>query len=150
MRTRWEAWLEGCWWWRLPCPTLSQVYCVPSNDTLIHDKDRQLTFPKSKPYSSMVASFQHSTGYCSERCCLEQLDTGRTRWLHMDKIKSFSYLINKVERCSKMIQIQVLTWFIFPEGCLLHLSVTESWFMVDVFRLDFFPPFKERKALKYS
>lgn len=143
MRSRWEAWLEGCWGWRLPCPTLSQVYCVSSNDTLIHDKDRQLTFPKSKPYSSMVASFQHNTGYCSERCCLEQLDTGRTRWLRLDKIKSFSYLINKVERCSKMIQIQVPAWFIFPEGCLLHLSVTESWFMVHIFRLDFFPFLKK-------
>lgn len=148
MRTRWRAWLEGWRGWRLPWPAPSWAYCVPPSDTLIHDKDRQLTFPKSKPYSSMVASFQHGTGYCSERCSLEQLDTGRTRWLHMDKIKSFSYLINKFERCSKMIQIQVLTWFIIPEGCLLHLLVTESWFTVHVFRLDFFIFFLRKKTFK--
>lgn len=110
MRTRWRAWLEGWRAWRLPWPAQITARCVPLNDTLIHDKDRQLTFPKSKPYPSMATPFQRSTGYyCSDIGSLEQLDIGRAGWLHMDKIKSFSYLINKFERYSKMIQIQVLT-----------------------------------------
>lgn len=138
MRTRWRAWLEGWRAWRLPWPAQITAHCVPLNDTLIHDKDRQLTFPKSKPYPSMATPFQRSTGYyCSDIGSLEQLDIGRAGWLHMDKIKSFSYLINKFERYSKMIQIQVLTWSIIPEGCLLHLSVTGSWFMVHISRLYF-------------